>query len=164
MVNAVEVVHAFDGDEGLIAFRRWVLSPDTEGIASAAAGGGRGRGRGARCAPVTLTSHMRIALEVKISLGLRHASDLQSCCSIASLCNGFSLLSVAAVFVLSWLHHRFKGVNSVRHQNTDRMLACDWQHLQCRCSNTHWSDAAWLRQDSGPSGFVKAWCRSLALL
>ena len=50
VVNAVEVVHAFDGDEGLIAFRRWVLSPDTEGIASAAAGSGRGRGRGGRCA------------------------------------------------------------------------------------------------------------------
>ena len=49
MVNAVEVVHAFDGEEGLIAFRRWVLSPDTEGIASAAKGGGRGRGRGGRC-------------------------------------------------------------------------------------------------------------------
>ena len=56
VVNAVEVVHAFDGDDGLIAFRRWVLSPDTEGIASAAAAGGRGRGRGGRCERRTFTA------------------------------------------------------------------------------------------------------------
>ena len=49
VVNAVEVVHAFDSDDGLIKFRRWVLSPDTDEFASAVTGGsGRGRGRGSR--------------------------------------------------------------------------------------------------------------------
>ncbi len=85
MVNAVEVVHAFDGDEGLIAFRRWVLSPDTEGIASAAAGGGRGRGRGARCAQIALTLYKEIALKVRKSSILINASAFELLCSTASL-------------------------------------------------------------------------------
>jgi DNA excision repair protein ERCC-5 len=39
VVNAVEVVHAFPGLAGLLDFKAWVASPDTERIAAAAAGG-----------------------------------------------------------------------------------------------------------------------------
>lgn len=35
IVNAVEVVHAFPGESGLEAFRKWVLSPDEQLLALA---------------------------------------------------------------------------------------------------------------------------------
>jgi hypothetical protein len=44
IVNAVEVVNSFTGDDALMAFRRWVLAPDADAI-KAAAKKGRGRGR-----------------------------------------------------------------------------------------------------------------------
>lgn len=44
IVNAVETVNAFAGDDALLEFRRWVLAPDAEAIRAAAVKG-RGRGR-----------------------------------------------------------------------------------------------------------------------
>ena len=44
IVNAVEVVNSFTGDDALMDFRRWVLAPDTDAI-KAAAKKGKGRGR-----------------------------------------------------------------------------------------------------------------------
>lgn len=49
IVNAVEVVNAFTGDDALMDFRRWVLAPDAEAI-KAAAGKGKGRGRDKKAA------------------------------------------------------------------------------------------------------------------
>jgi DNA excision repair protein ERCC-5 len=47
IVNAVEVVHAFPGAQGLRAFRDWLTAPDEELVQLARGkGGGRGRGRG----------------------------------------------------------------------------------------------------------------------
>lgn len=49
IVNALEVVRAFPGAEGLKRFRDWVENPDTEALKEAlvaAGGGGRGGGRG----------------------------------------------------------------------------------------------------------------------
>lgn len=40
----MEVVNSFTGDDALMEFRRWVLSPDTDAI-KAAAKKGKGRGR-----------------------------------------------------------------------------------------------------------------------
>ena len=48
IVNAVEVVNSFTGDDALMDFRRWVLAPDTDAIKAAAKKGkGRGRKKGA---------------------------------------------------------------------------------------------------------------------
>jgi len=44
IVNAVETVNAFAGDDALLDFRRWVLAPDAEAIRAATVKG-RGRGR-----------------------------------------------------------------------------------------------------------------------
>lgn len=49
IVNAVEVVNSFGGDDALMDFRRWVLSPDADAI-KAAAKKGRGRGKKAAAA------------------------------------------------------------------------------------------------------------------
>ena len=49
MVNAVEVVNAFEGEDGLQRFKDWALSPAAELLASVSgSGGGCGRGRRGR--------------------------------------------------------------------------------------------------------------------
>lgn len=65
IVNAVEVVNSFTGDDALMDFRRWVLAPDAEAI-EAAAKKGKGRGKkAAAAAGACVAGHRMLASVIR---------------------------------------------------------------------------------------------------